>query len=621
MIVDNLDKFEQFCEFLSQEPFMAFDTETDNLHGDIVGMSFAKSSSKGWYIPIAHAPNFVDGDRNIPKEKVIELMKPIFEAKHTQWLCWNLQYEYYTLRHWLGIEMATGEDAQIMYWLLNSEGNLRLKHRAVVDLGLSGATTYEDMAKGKSPMYSPVDECGEYAIQDARFTWELYWKYLPLLKVKGNCYNVYKGIHLPLVVVLDSMFERGIRIDRQALNEVKIYCQTSMLSLAEEMYSVAKRYFNPNSGSQVRDLFVNQLKLPVISWTKGGKSGNSQPSVDQNALSHYAKEAEGEASLLAKKVLAYRELGKILSTYTDSILQKADHSDRIHSSFNQTGTVGGRFSSRNPNFQNIPARSEVGKAIRKVFIAREGYKLVCADFSQLELRILAHFTKDPILCEAFATGKDPHSATAAMLMSMPYEEFFSAYKKQKAKDKEIVELWLAEYGFTPEDMRGRSKTVNFGIAYGKNTDLDLGITKDFLDQWKSIHKVVVKYIQGEHKQLLNQGFVNTVLGRFRHSEKVFSPSWEEREAALRELFNTKIQGTAADLANMSMIMIHGEFQTRGLDAFLIAQVHDEIIAEAREQQAQEVSDIMKHCMETCYPLSIVLEVEPGIGNNWVEAKG
>jgi DNA polymerase-1 len=407
---------------------------------------------------------------------------------------------------------------------------------------------------------------------------------------KNEMGELYERIELPLARVLADMELKGVLLDTEYLGELSKILEVSLSQIEGSIYNLAGETFNINSPKQLAYILFEKLKLPPIKKTKTGYS------TDAEVLAQLANESE-----ICARLLEYRELTKLKSTYVDALPKLVNpYTKRLHTTFTQVGTSTGRLASMEPNLQNIPIRSEIGKEIRKAFIAPPGYKLISADYSQIELRILAHLSGDPILIEAFERGIDIHSQTASKLFGVRPEEV------------------------TP-NMRRMAKTINFGIIYGMSDyglSKELGIHKreaaSYIENYFNTYKVVKEFLDGLKREALEKGYVRTMFNRRRYIPQLKSNNKTERELGERLAVNTPIQGSAADLIKLAMVNLYDILKVKGLDASIILQIHDELLVEVKEDEAEEVADIVKEAMETVYPMKVPITVELGIGDNWCE---
>lgn len=407
---------------------------------------------------------------------------------------------------------------------------------------------------------------------------------------KNGMSELYQEIEFPLTKVLADMELRGVLIDTEYLGELSKVLDSSLIQIERDIYDLAGETFNINSPKQLAYILFEKLKLPPVKKTKTGYS------TDAEVLSQLANESE-----ICVKLLEYRELAKLKSTYVDTLPKLINpHTGRLHTTFVQTGTSTGRLASSDPNLQNIPVRSEIGKEIRRAFIAPKGYKLISADYSQIELRVLAHLSGDPLLIEAFEKGVDIHAQTAVKILGVRPEEV------------------------TP-NMRRLAKTINFGIIYGMSDyglSKELGIhkreAKEYIESYFNTYKVVKEFLESLKEEAREKGYVTTIFNRRRYIPQIRSSNKTERELGERLAINTPIQGSAADLIKLAMVRLHEILRLKGLSAYIILQIHDELLIEAKEELAEEVANIVKDTMENVYPMRVPITVDVKIGDNWCE---
>lgn len=590
MIVTTRKDWALFKDWISTKSEVAFDTETDGLYGDMVGMSFADNGHSGHYIPVKHNT----GETHLSIDEIRDELSDILQ--NVKIIGWNINYEFSTLeRH--GVKWGDYEEAQVISWLVNENDPIALKRRAMQDLRLRKAVAFKDVVDLKTQTAAdiPIKTMAPYAIQDALLTWRLYDLHMSTLMSEEEIYQEYLDIDKPCIEVLHSMRRKGVKTDVELIKGIKHGLLLKIDELKQRIYTHAGEEFNLNSSKQKQFILYEKLAIPVPS---GCYTDKGSPQTNKKAL----KEIKHP---IAKDLLVYSKLQKIVSSFTDSIIDNVDAFSRIRPSFNQVGTVAGRWSCSAPNFQQMPKKG----GIRRAFIAEKGYKLIVADYSQLELRIAAHFSKDPVMLEAFNNGIDLHSLTAAKIMGVTIEEFTAMMESDDLKISSKAET-----------MRFLAKTINFGIIYGMGVREDLGITKEFIDKYFRVFSRLKMYINAHNSKVSKLGYTRTLSKRKRRLEEVFSDDFGERSRALRQLFSAHIQGSAADIMKKAMVMIYRKFAEEGLDAVMIAQIHDELIVEAKEEHVFRAMQIIKECMETSYTLRVPLEAEPHFADNWEDAK-
>lgn len=407
---------------------------------------------------------------------------------------------------------------------------------------------------------------------------------------KNDMSELYSRIELPLTKVLASMELKGVLIDVDYLQELSKVLEVSLSQTEREIYNLAGEIFNINSPKQLAYILFEKLKLPPVKKTKTGYS------TDAEVLTQLANESE-----ICLKLLEYRELMKLKSTYVDALPKLINpYTGRLHTTFSQTGTSTGRLASSEPNLQNIPIRSEIGKEIRRAFVSPRGYKLISADYSQIELRVLAHLSGDPLLIDAFENGVDIHSQTAVRILGIKPEDV------------------------TP-NLRRLAKTINFGIIYGMSDyglSKELGIhkreAKEYIENYFNTYKVVKEFLESLKETAREKGYVTTIFNRRRYIPQIKSNNKTERELGERLAINTPIQGSAADLIKLAMVNLYNKLREKALPADIILQIHDELLVEVREDIADDVAQIVKETMENAYPMRVPITVDVKIGDNWCE---
>ncbi len=590
-------------------PF-AIDTETTSPHpmlADLVGISFSYQPHQAFYIPLGHvspeSQNLITTvktsdsiDRQPDMKEVLALFKPLLEDPSIPKVGQNIKYDYIVLAK-NGIHMkGMAFDTMIASYLLNP--SLRGHGLDQIALDLLGYKTikYEEVAgKGKNQiLFSQVDieTATPYACEDADIT--LLAHNILKKRIKENGLTELMGnIEMPLVPVLARMEMHGIKVDTQKLQTLSKGFEQELGGIEKEIFTIAGEPFNINSSQQLGNILFEKLKLPAQKKTKK-KTGYS---TDIDVMTKLAEQHE-----LPAMILRYRSLGKLKSTYTDA-LQQLVHpaTGRIHTSFNQTITATGRLSSSNPNLQNIPIRTEEGRSIRAAFIPEKGWKLVAADYSQIELRILAHCADDNILIEAFANDEDIHTRTAA--------EVFQVFPE-----------------FITDELRRQAKAINFGIVYGmgafklaKELSISRKMAQTYIDNYFARYAGVRQYIDTTIAEAREKGEVATLLGRRRKLEDINAANANVRGFAERMAINTPIQGSAADLIKLAMINMDQALKTHNMESRMLLSVHDEILFEVPEKELEALKDLAKEEMEGVFELKVPLKVNIDSGENWAEA--
>lgn len=610
---------------------MALDTETttsDPIRSDLVGISIALQPGEAYYLPFGHvrrAANAAEDARqtvhasggggrggepslfsqpleepslNLPPilsdelQALVEVLEDPGIAKVGQ----NLKYDLLVLRR-AGIQLRGLDfDTMVASYLLDPgrrEHSLdglalqHLDHRTI---------SYEELlGKGKNQVtFAEVEleRCRDYACEDADIALQLAELFAPQLH-ELKLEDLFRRIEMPLVEVLAEMEWAGIRIDEEFFEELRVKLASQLAVLEQRIHEVAGTTFNINSNPQLREILFERLKLPVIRRTKTG------PSTDASVLEALAAQGYELPILL----MEYRQLDKLQSTYVTALPRQVNpETGRLHTSFNQTVAATGRLSSADPNLQNIPIRTEVGAEIRRGFIPAEGHVFVSADYSQIELRILAHYSGDPAFVDAFRRGEDIHRQTAALIFGVEPEQ-------------------------VTREMRDRAKTVNFAVIYGIGSfslSQQLGVSnaegREFIDRYFERFPGVRKYLDSQIELARQQGYVQTLTGRRRYIPEISSRNYNIRSFGERVATNAPIQGTAADLIKMAMIEIHRAFREEGVPARMLLQVHDELLVEAERGAEERTLEILRERMESAAELSVPLRVETGVGMNWLECK-
>ncbi len=573
----------------------AVDLETTSLNpleARIVGLSFSWREGFACYVPV-RAPIF---DRlELSETDVLEALRPILENESLRKVGQNIKYDLLVLRG-AGIELkGVFFDTMVAAYLLNpSERQHNLDLLSLEYLNYKKIPTSQLIGKRGSKQLSmadvPVDQIAIYACEDADITWRLYQLLEPKLDEAGLA-QLFYDVEMPLVLVLADMEHWGVKLDVAYLREMSRQLEGQLRELESKIYELAGERFNISSPKQLSVVLFEKLKLPARRRTKTGYS------TDARVLEELARKHP-----LPKLLLEYRELAKLKSTYVDALPQMVNpRTGRVHTSFNQTVTATGRLSSSEPNLQNIPIRTEIGRQIRRAFVPEKGHLLLDADYSQIELRIMAHLSGDVRLRESFERGEDVHTRTAALVFGIEPEEV------------------------TP-DHRRRAKEVNFGIMYGMGAyglARRLEITPDEAQQfitgyfasYPQVHEFIMRTIQRAREQR----YVTTLLNRRRRLPDILSENQRVREFAERTAINTPIQGTAADLIKVAMIRIWRELKKRGLRTKMILQVHDELVFEVPTEELEEVRELVRREMEGAIKLDVPVKVEIGVGRNWLEA--
>ena len=591
VLLDTPEKLFDVLERLDDETPVAFDTETDDLDirkARLVGFSFCTDETKAYYVPIAH--NYLGVGAQVPLEeakRAIEtlLSRPFFGH--------NLKFDLGLLYRLFGFdEKEPFADTMLLAWLVDPEGAVGLDRLALRYFGHEMIAFKSTVKKGEDFSTVAIEEATKYAAEDAWMTWRLYGKLTETLKLQSaeHLLQEAKRVEYPFVNLLVCMEERGIAVDTERFEELREEIGERLAALTKTIHEMAGREFNVNSPKQLGEILFGVLHLP------GGKRNRSGGySTNEKVL-----EALKNEHPIVEKVLEYRELHKLMSTYIEPLLKlaKEDEKRRVHTSFIQTGTATGRLASKNPNLQNIPVKTEEGRRIREGFVAAEGYRLVGIDYSQIELRFLAHFSGDPVLTEAFRQNKDIHMETAVKL-------------------------------FGPEEAAAKrhiAKTVNFGLLYGmgsRKLAQTLGIStkeaKKIIENYFASFPTVKRFLESIEAEAKEKGYVETLLGRRRYFDFEHANAMQ-LAAYLREAGNTVFQGSTADLIKLAMLEIHRIVREEGLDAAICLQIHDELIFEIEASRAEALARRFADVMESVVKLNVPLKTSVAIGHRWSELK-
>jgi DNA polymerase-1 len=582
---------------LEKEPCFALDTETTSknpMQADLVGLSFAMQPDEAYYIPCAHEDPGTGGQLSLAE--VLKWLKPVLENPAIEKIGQNIKYDWLVLNRY-GVELnGVAFDTMLASYLINPSKRAHNLDQIALDFLNHKTITYEEVAgKGKgAKTFSqvPLDKAVPYACEDADITLMAKNVLQPRLEKIGLT-ELFETVEMPLVPVLMRMEKRGINVDRDKLHNLSQSFADRLDELETDIYELAGEKFNIKSSQQLGRILFEKLKLPVQKKTRK-KTGYS---TDVNVLTVLARHHE-----LPAFILEHRTLAKLKSTYSDALIDLINpDTGRIHTSYNQTVAVTGRLSSSDPNLQNIPIRTDEGREIRRAFIPRDGWELVSADYSQVELRILAHCSDDQILIQAFKDGEDVHARTAA--------EVFRA-------SPEMI---------TPE-LRRQAKAINFGIMYGMSPfglsnqlDISQKMAKVYIDNYFDRYRGVRAYMDRTIAEATATKQTSTLMGRIRLLPEISSSNWNVRQFAERTAINTPIQGTAADLIKIAMIRIDSELIKRSLKTAMLLTVHDELVFEVPPEEIDSVTELIKTNMEGVWDLKVPLKVNIAKGYNWAEA--
>ncbi len=579
-------------ELLKSEKQYCFDTETSDLNTftcNLVGLSFSFKKGTGYYV---HLPQ----ERN-DALAILDLFQPIFSDKNKTLIGHNIKFDLKVMRQY-GIDLKNNLfDTMIAHYLLHPDGKHGMddvSEKLLCYTPISIESLIGKKGKDQGSMGTlKADEISDYACEDADITYQLFEILQPKLETEGLI-KLFQEVEMPLMPILADMEWEGIKIEISFLSGYSAELEKDIAIIEQEIFELAGEHFNIDSPKQLGPILFEKLKITdEIKKTKTG-----QYSTAEDILSKYI-----HSHPIVEKILDYRELRKLKSTYVDAIPALVQSTTgRLHTSFMQTVAATGRLSSNNPNIQNIPIRTEKGRKIRKAFVARdENHTILSADYSQIELRVIASMSEDPNMCEAFKSGADVHQATASKVFHVNMDE-------------------------VTKEMRSKAKAVNFGIIYGQGAfglAQNLGISrteaKEIIDSYFQQFSTLKNFQSDQIERAKQTGFVTTLLGRKRQLPDINSKNAIVRGFAERNAINAPIQGSAADIIKLAMIKIYQAFQVRQLKSKMILQVHDELVFDVLKSELNDVKTIVEECMADAYPLRVPLLAEAGIGHNWLEA--
>ena len=597
-LVSTLKELNEWVSKIKKSEYFALDTETTGLEymdSELVGISLSVKPGEAAYIPIGHSESHEI--KQLSKDQIFKKLKPVIESKKIGIIGQNIKFDRNILsRYGISLNSIENDTMLISYILHNSPATRHNLDALALRYLDHKTTTFEDVAgKGVKQISFdkvPIGEAVHYAAEDADITLSLYEKLNPILKKESGLIKLLEEIEIPLIKVLSDMELTGTHLNSKVLKALSKNFSKRILKLEDEAYRQAGEEFNLGSPKQLQEIFFQKLNYPVIQKTPRG-----QPSTAENVLQRLSEDYQ-----LPKVILEHRTLAKLKSTYTDKLpLQISANTGRIHTSFHQAVTTTGRLSSSDPNLQNIPIRTEDGRRIRQAFEAPKGYKLISADYSQIELRVMAHLSGDTGLLRAFANNEDIHASTASEVFGVKSEEVDS-------------------------EQRRNAKAINFGLIYGMSAfglSRQLGISRnlaaEYMDTYFSKYPKVREYMDRIKTKTKKKGYVETLFGRRLHLPEIATGNAIRRQAAERAAINAPVQGTAADIMKKAMILVDTSLKKTKLDAKMILQVHDELVIETKEEDCKKVSEILKDCMSKAAELSVPLEVQVGSGNNWDQA--
>ena len=590
-------EFAALLDRLSRAEVTAIDTETTSLNymqAEIVGISVAIVSNEAYYIPLMHE---YDGVPNqLDREYVLQKLKPWLEDKEAKKIGHNLKYDSHIFANH-GIELnGTDFDSMLESYVLNSTAtrhNLNAVAKRYLNLD---TTSYEDVAgKGAKQIgfnQVSLEDAIHYAAEDADVSFQLHQTLHPKLMEINSLAKLYTDIEAPLLKVLQTIERNGVLIDESMLQKQSDQFAITLKELESKAYSLAGAEFNLNSPKQLQEILYDKLSLPILKKTPKG-----QPSTAESVLQRLAEDFP-----IVQTILNYRTTAKLKTTYTDKLpLMVNQDTGRVHTSYHQAVTATGRLSSSDPNLQNIPIRTVEGRRIRQAFIAPKGFQILAADYSQIELRIMAHNSQDPGLLDAFQAGLDIHQATAA-------------------------EIFAVDLQSVSAEQRRSAKAINFGLIYGMSAfglTRQLGITRgdaqEYIELYFARYPKVKEYMDAIRNQARESGFVETVFGRRLYLPDIDSRNYQRRQYAERSAINAPMQGTAADIIKKAMIDLEQRLVAESINAKIIMQVHDELVLEVEDSSVGAVSEFVTEAMGKAADLDVVLKVDLGVGENWDQA--
>jgi len=589
--VDNPRAQKMLVTNLLKQKAVCFDTETTSLNeleAELVGMSFSYKKGLAYYIPLSEDKGEV--------LQTLEIFRPFFEKEDLLKIAHNLKFDYKILKQYDITVKGAMFDTMIAHYLLNPDGRHGMDYLSEVFLNYKPVSIETIIGKkGKNQgTFRDADlrTQTDYAAEDADITFQLYELFAPQLKIE-NLEDLFFNIEMPLMEVLAKMELEGISLDEKWLAQESIDLENDLRQLESKIFEISGEEFNMNSPKQLGEILFEKMQLdPKAKKTKTGQYATSEDVLQKLSSKHE----------IIKHILEYRTYQKLKSTYVDALPSQIDKADsRVHTNFSQTTAATGRLASVNPNLQNIPIRTLRGQQIRGAFVSGEGKKIISADYSQIELRLIAEISGEDNMIKAFQDGEDIHASTAAKLFKIPLEE-------------------------VSKTQRGQAKTVNFGIIYGQGafalaeqTGMSRTEAKQMIEAYFETYPKLKEYMAAQVSKAREQGYVETILGRKRHLKDINSNNFVVRGHAERNAVNAPVQGSAADVVKLAMIKIDKELDAQNLKTKMLLQVHDELIFEAPADEVEAASKLIKTEMERALETQVPLLVEVGVGKNWLEA--
>lgn len=590
-LVDNVSDCYSLVEKLMVLKSFAFDTETSSLNAleaEIVGLSFCYKAKEAYYVPTPTNPK--------ERDEILAVFKPLFENERIEKVGQNIKFDYHILTNY-GIELKGRLfDTMIAHYLIQADMRHNMTVLAETYLNYTPIKIESIIGKGKAQLNMrdlPPIKIKKYACEDADITWQLKTVFEPLLK-DDDLISLFREIEMPLVSVLAKMERQGINLDRESLQLFSKELESSVKEIQDEIFDIAGTEFNISSPKQLGEILFDHIKID----NKAKKTKTGQYSTSEEVLSKLKKKHP-----IVEKVLNFRSLQKLRSTYVDALPELVNpNTHRIHTSFNQAVAATGRLSSNNPNLQNIPIRTERGREVRKAFVPRDdNHILLAADYSQVELRLIAEMSKDPVMVEAFKHGLDIHTATASKVFNVPLKD-------------------------VTKEMRSNAKTVNFGIIYGvsafglsQQSSLSRKEASEIIKNYFATYPKLKEYMDANIAFAREHGYVKTIMNRKRRLKDINSRNSVVRAHAERNAINAPIQGSAADIIKLAMIKIQTEIDALGLQSKMLLQVHDELVFDVLKTELPMLKKLIKETMEGVLDSTVPLVVDIDVGKSWLEA--
>lgn len=594
-LVDTKEALAECIENIQKADLVALDTETnslDQMQARLVGISLSTEIGKAWYIPVAHQNEL--GIKQLEKAEVLDALRSWLESEKQNKILQNAKYDMHVFAN-EGISLrGIKHDTMVLAYVIDTNQKVGLEALAEKYLSRKGYS-YEDIcgkgAKAITFDYVPLDKATQYACEDADFTFHLLSVIKPLLDISEGLQFIY-DLEMKVLPVLFDMERAGVRIDSKKLLNQSEGISERLKELERKIYELAGEEFNINSPKQLSEILFNKLKLEAQRKTKRDIGSTDEDTLQKLALDHP----------IAVHLLDYRSLSKLKSTYTDKLpTMVSKKTNRVHTVFSQTTVISGRLSSFDPNLQNIPVRNDDGRMVRQAFIAQDGFKLVSADYSQVELRLMAHISDDDGMKKAFKKGLDIHRSTASEVFGVPIEE-------------------------VQDSQRRAAKAINFGLIYGmgafalsNNLGIDRMTAQNYIMTYFDRYPNVKRFMDNIKLKALNDGFVETIYGRRIYLHGIENSKGAQRSAIERVAINAPVQGSAADIIKMAMVAVHDWLKSENLKSRLILQVHDELIIETHEIEIDLIKEKLPQLMQDVADLSVPLIAEVSVGDNWDEA--